>query len=145
MTIFRPVKLITFFILCIVTISCSENYDANQSKLLKSEFEKTYQYTFDNMPIDINQSYSIDKLRKINSATLISIAYRWHSHATDLCSDKEQLKSSRPKSSYDKLTNQQNYTNEPIHKTPDSSQKCHSFVFFDNWSEIQKMISFNLH
>ena len=132
-------------LVCFFLYACSDNYDSDQASVLKSEFEKTYQYTFDNMPIDINQSYSIDKLRKINSATLISIAYRWHSHATDLCSDKEQLKSSRPKSSYDKLTNQQNYTNEPILKTPDSSQKCHSFVFFDNWSEIQKMISFNLH
>lgn len=144
MTIIRPVKLITFLILFIVTISCSENYDTDQSKLLKSEFEKTYQYTIEHMSIDIQQSYPIEKLREINSAALISIAYLWHSHASNLCSNNVKQETSRKLSSYDKLIDKQSSANISFAKTPDSLQNCHSLVFFDNWSEIQKMISLNI-
>lgn len=144
MTKFRPVKLITFFMLFILTISCSENYDASHSKLLKSEFEKTYQYTIEHMSVDTQQSYPIEELREINSAALISIAYLWHSHASNLCSNNAEQETSRKLSSYDKLIDKQSSPNISFSKTPDSLQNCHSLVFFDNWSEIQKMISLNI-
>ena len=144
MGFFQPIKHIAILLLCVATTSCSENYNSKQASLLKAEFEKTYQYTLMNMPIDTSQSYSFDELRNMNSAALISIAYRWHSYATDLCSSVDTPVIPSKKSSYEKLTDEKIFGDISITETSPSLQKCHSLAFFDNWSEIQKMISLNL-
>ena len=144
MTLFRPIELSKAIFLSMLLFACSENYDSDQTKLLISEFELTYQHTIDNMPIDTSKSYSLEKLKKINSAALISIAYRWHSFATSHCSQVFEPKKPIKMSNYDKLASQQKSATISFSKIPDSSRDCHSLVFFDNWSEIQKMISLNL-
>ena len=144
MTLYRPIELPRAIFLSLLLFACSESYDSEQTKVLVSEFERTYQHTIDNMPIDTNQSYSLEKLKKINSAALISIAYRWHSFAASHCSQNAEPKMPTKMSNYDKLASQQKSATITFSKISDSSRDCHSLVFFDNWSEIQKMISLNL-
>ena len=144
MTLYRSIKLSRALFLSMLLFACSENYDSEETKVLLSEFERTYQHTIENMPIDTSKSYSLEKLKKINSAALISIAYRWHSFAASHCSQNAEPKKPTKMSNYDKLASQQKSAAISFSKISDSSRDCHSLVFFDNWSEIQKMISLNL-
>ena len=144
MVLLRSIKLIALLLLLAVTATCSENYNSRQADILKAEFIRTYQRTLLTLPTGTNQSYSIDELHHLNSAALVSIAYRWHSYARDICSNNDTPDTSTKQSSYDKLTTKNNFSDVNFTETPESLQNCHSLAFLDNWSEIQKMISLNL-
>ncbi len=104
-----------------------------------------YRYTYENKVISSDKSYRYEDLQNMNKANLTSIAYTWQDLATKQCPTENNPANFKSSNSYDKLLGNQNSPAKLKYKISESLRDCHSQVFLDNWSEIQKMITFHLN
>ena len=135
----RFLKLL--FCICTIISACSNDHDRRIAENINSEFEQTYLYVTKNMHIDIDLSKNLSNFRKSNKDAFTSIAYTWHSISVEACDLAYNRNKKASKSSYERLIQQSHKDNDHFIKVTDSQRKCLAKIYFDNWSNINKMLS----
>ncbi len=129
------------FLACLTVSSCSDEHNQEVVDNINLEFELTYQYVVENMPIDTNYSKDFSTFKRLNKDAFTSIAYTWHSISMSECELAVSSNRQSSGSSYERLT-QKSSTNSHLIKTiVDKERICLARIYFDNWSNIQKMLS----
>jgi len=132
---------IWLFFTCLAVSSCSNEHDREMAENINLEFELTYQYVVENMPIKSNYSKNFSIFKKNNKDAFTSIAYTWHSKSLDACELANGNIDESNKTSYERMI-QNSTTNSHLSKTIlDSERPCLANIYFDNWSNIQNMLS----
>ncbi len=126
---------------CLAVSSCSDKHNREIAENINLEFELTYQYVVKNMPVEIDYSKNFSIIKKNNKDAFTSIAYTWHSISLDACKLTNGNSHESNKTSYEKMI-QKSTTNNHLTKTViDSDRLCLATIYFDNWSNIQNMLS----
>lgn len=127
--------------LSITLSSCSNENNQNIADNMNNEFELTYRYVMEHMSAVGRDSKEFSSLRQKNKDAFTSIAYTWHSIATNECGLAESSTQQSNPSNYDRLTQKSpsnNYLAKPI---SNNERKCLANIYFSYWNEIQRMLS----
>ena len=142
-TMVVPNSICSCFLLGIFgLVSCSDKVDLEVSEIIQNEFEKTYQYVVEHLPVESDYRKQIHSLRTSNRDALISVAYRWHTLATEECVDKKKSQEKNELTGYERMLKNDNETANSLINF-DLFRHCLGQTYFNNWSEIQNMILFH--
>jgi hypothetical protein len=120
--------------------SCSNEHNQEISDNINREFELTYLYVVENLPIKDDYSEKFHIFKKHNKDAFTSIAYTWHKISLDSCELNNSNSRKPNKTSYEKMLNN-SPSNSNLSKTVmDNDRPCLANIYFDNWSNIQNML-----
>jgi|TARA_B110000238_G_C15946175_1_gene361167 hypothetical protein len=120
--------------------SCSNEYNQEIADNINIEFELTYLYVVENLPIKDDYSEKFFIFKKLNKDAFTSIAYTWHKISLDSCELNNSNSRKSNKTSYEKMLNN-SPSNSNLSKTVmDTDRPCLANIYFDNWSNIQNML-----
>lgn len=129
------------FFICLTISACSNEQDHSLAIYINSEFEQTYLYVSKNMPVDIDFSKNLTDFRTSNKDAFTTIAYTWHSISVDACSLTNHSNKKESMSSYERLIQQSPRADNHIREVTDSERICLAEIYYDNWSNINKMLT----
>ena len=127
-------------LLTLVISSCSNEHNQEIADNINIEFELTYLYVANNMPIKADYSDKFSTFKKNNKDAFTSIAYTWHKISLDACELNNSNSHNSNKTSYERMLNN-SPSNSNLSKTVmDDDRPCLANIYFDNWSNIQNML-----